>query len=353
MNRDKAQHRIEAIAGFQEEFGRLQGMGLVALAPKERRAIKAYHDEVLADLGAHYELDAPAGPPAWGMRIAAVTGALVVAGLLAAALDAVWPSMALWARIAVALAAPLLLLALTEALRATGRRRYVVGLAAALAVTAFAGGLQAMAATMAMPLGLPAWLAIGLFAAALGQRYNLPVLAAAGLTLAGGVLAGLVATADGAAAAALFDRAEPLLAAGLALYLAAAVMWTLPCPVRPAYRSAGLALMAAALILLSHPGNSLLAAFAGVPPASMAAIYQFSAVIAGFAVMSAGLKFGWRDSLYGGLGFLIVFVLTRLDAWFGEALPDAVDILALIAAAALFAWLARLVYGLETARQER
>jgi len=257
MERDRAERRIAAIAGFRDGAARLERLGLLRLAPETREAIRSYHEEVLADVsGETNSASGPAGAPAphWGLRLAAAGGLLVLLGF---GLDLLWPDMADWARIATAIALPALALLLAEALQAAGRDRAFVALLAAVAAGLFALDLKLLAASFNRPAGFELGVAVGAFAAALGHRYRSPVLAFAGLLLGGFALAALVALADGRLWPALVGRLDPIFAAGLALSLLGSAP-QLDISMRPAWRLAGLILAGGAMIGLAHPGTSLL-----------------------------------------------------------------------------------------------
>jgi len=112
---------------------------------------------------------------------------------------------------------------------------------------------------------------------------------------------------------------------------------------RPAWRGAGLVLAGAALIALARPGTSLLP----LPATLAAGLYQAAGAIAFIAALTAGLLRGWREVTYTALTLLAVFLLDRAYGWFAPVLTEALQALLLIAVAALFAWLAHLVYRLE------
>jgi len=342
MDRDRAAHRLAAIAGFKEEAARLERMGLLRIDAETRKAIAAYHREVLGDLNGEDGIPADAQAPHWGLRAAAAGGLLVLIALGLAGLDLLWPSMADWARIATAIALPAVFLLLAEALRTAGRDPLFVVLMAGIAALAFALDLRIVTAIFNRPFGLGHAVAAGAFAAALGHRYASRTLAAGGLLVAGAALASLIALADGRLWPALPGRLDPLLATGLATF-GVGLSARLGPAMQASWRLAGLALSGAALIALAHPGTSLLPMGEGL----VAGVYQALALLAFAAAMIAGLFRRWRETVYGGLALMVGFLLDRLRAWFAPVLPEAMETLMLIAAAALFLGLAALVRRLE------
>lgn len=338
MDREKASRRIDAIGGFREELRRLEKMRLLQLDPPTRQAVESYHEEVLEELSGDYDLAIPDRAAGWGMRLAAAGGILVLAGLGLAGLDLLWPRMADWARIAAGVALPLVFLLLAEGLAAAGRDRLFVALMAALAAIAFALDLRILAAIFNRPFGLEHAVAAGSFAAALGHRYGTVLLSTAGLLVAGGALAALLALADGRLWPALGGRLDPAFGMGLLLFV---LGLTLPLDERRRadWRLAGLLLGGAAAIALSHPGASLLP----VAQETVAGLYQLAAAVLLPLAVIAGLLRRWPETLYAALLLAVIFLFDRLEAWFDPVLPEALQALMLIAAAALFAGLALLV----------
>jgi len=338
MDREKAARRIDAIGGFREEMRRLEKMRLLEIDAETRQAVETYHQEVLEELSDDYDLVIPDTAARWGLKLAAAGGALVLVGLGLAGLDLLWPRMADWARIATGIALPLVFLLLAEGLAAAGRDRLFVGLLAGLAALAFAFDLRILTAIFNRPFGFEHAVAAGSFAAALGHRYATALLSTAGLAIAGGALAALLALADGRLWPALFGRLDPVFGIGIALFVLGS---TLPLDEsrRADWRLAGLLLGGAAAIGLSHPGASLLPA----AQETVAGLYQLAtAVLLPLAVI-AGLLRRWPETVYAALLLTVIFLFDRLEAWFDPVLPEALQALMLIAAVGLFAGLALLV----------
>ncbi|MFQ5347185.1 MAG: hypothetical protein ACE5ED_04995 [Rhodothalassiaceae bacterium] len=345
-----AERRLDAIAGFREEARRLEAMGLLELGPAEKKAIAAYHDEVLRDLEADTGLKGAARPAApWTMRLAALLGALTLGGIVLALLDRVWGGLASWIQIAVAFAAPLLPLLLAEALLRTGRDRFFVLLAIWFAVAALALELRIVTAILNHPMDLGIVFTVGAFAAALGHRHLDALLTAAGTLAAGAALAALVALADGATAAALPQRADPLLLLGIAVWGIGAFAGRWPHRIRFGWRLAGLLLAGPAALLLTLEDASLLTAAWG----SAAALERGVLGIFAITALFSGLQRGWHESAYGGVFILWLLAIAVAHRWLTAALPAPVEGVLLLLAVAILLGLGRLVQGLLATGGER
>lgn len=339
MNRIEAERRMAAIAGFRDEQKRLEATGLLKLDRETARAIRACHDDVLADLGEAFDFTVREPPVHLGMRLAATAGALALVGIGLAVLDLVWGSLAVALRMVVAIAVPALLALLAEAMSRAGSSRYAIGLVAALAALALLGETRLLAATLNQPFGPSAFLLCGLFAAALGHRHRSRVLAGAGLVLAGGAAAVLLATLDGRPAQAILWRAEPLLAAGLAVFAVGTVAERKVAPLAPAWRLAGLLTAGAALLLLAREGSSLLP----VEPGLLAGIWQLLGPLLLLGALLAGVLRDWRETAWAGLGLLTVWLLAWLHGRYGASLPVSGQVLIGLAVVLAFASAARLL----------
>lgn len=339
MNRLAAERRMAAIAGFREEQKRLEAMGLLKLDRETARAIRACHDEVLADLGETFDLAAHEPAVHHGMRLAATAGALALVGIGVAVLDLVWASLAGALRIAIAIGAPVLAVLLAEAMHRAGSGRYAVSLVAGLAALALLGETRLLAATLNQPFGPSAFLLCGLFTAALGQRYRSRVLTSIGLLLAGGATAVLIATLDGRPAQTILWRGEPLLAAGLVLFVAGEVAGRRVAPLAPAWRLAGLLLAGAALILLAREGGSLLP----VGPGLLAGIWRLLGLLLLIGAVLYGVLRDRRETAWGGLALLMAWTAAWLHFSYGDRLPISAQVPVGLVLVLVFAWAAHLL----------
>lgn len=348
MTRDKAARRLDAIAGFRDEQQRLEDLGLLGLSKADRQKIRAYHDEVLADLSGAHDLsaDQASEPVHWGMRMAATAGIVALVLLGFAALDYLWPDMGNWARALVAFAVPIGFVALAEGLYAGGRSPYFTAMMAGLAALAFAGGMVVLTRQFNQPLGLKFGLFASGFAVAFGHRYNSRALAVPGLVFAGGFLAAIMSLLDGRMWMALSGRMDGIFLAGLALFVVGLFSNGLFflgsfAAMRPAWRLAGVLLAGGGLILLGFKGHSVL----GYAPSVVAVGYQGLAVFLLMAAFIAGLWKGWREVLYGALIMLGLFVASRFYDWFADSLPDVLVALGGLFLFAGFLWLWGLCAG--------
>src|SRR5437879_6201123 len=80
MDREAAQARLNRIRKFNSEFAVLQEDGVVTLDDAQRRAIADYHQRLLAELTARFDLDRDEGQQrmSLGMRIASILGAIAL-----------------------------------------------------------------------------------------------------------------------------------------------------------------------------------------------------------------------------------------------------------------------------------
>ncbi len=342
MTSNRAVQRRNAIAGFRAEQRRLEDLGLFPLTADAKKAIRAYHDDVLNDLDpsdAHTNKSVE-DPVHWGMRLAATAGLFVIISILAFTIDRFWPVLTNWNRFALAIAAPLVFLALSEIVRAVGRSRYFSALLAGLSALAVCGMLILLTRLFNQIPGPLIGLIAGGYGAALGHRHqSIPLTSLALFVTACGLGAGL-AGADGRIWTALPHRIDLFLLAGLGLFAIGAAKIRLLSPMSRAWRLSGLALTGLALITLGFKGTSLLPA----APTALAKAWQIAATLIFPALILTGYLIRERDLFYGGAFLLFLFIAVRLYRWFGQDLSTGLQTVGALALIGLFLWLISLLH---------
>jgi len=80
MDRETAQARLNRIRSFNSKLDALEQAAIVTLDESQRRAIVAYHQRLLDDLTAQFDLDRDEGQQrmSLGMQIASILGAIAL-----------------------------------------------------------------------------------------------------------------------------------------------------------------------------------------------------------------------------------------------------------------------------------
>src|SRR5512146_2478056 len=114
-SRHEAQKRADRILVFREELERLEREGVLALDPEQRRRVRAHHDDLLAQYSQSFDIDrdSRAGQLSLGMRIASFFGALALSASVFFLFYQFWGLLATTTQVAILVAAPLAMLAVT------------------------------------------------------------------------------------------------------------------------------------------------------------------------------------------------------------------------------------------------
>lgn len=345
MTSHRAAQRRNAIAGFRAEQRRLEELGLFPLATDAKKAIRAYHDEVLHDLDSS---GARAGesaeyPVHWGMRLAATAGLFVIVGIVLYMIDQSWAALSNWGRFVLATSIPLVFLFLSEVILSLGRSRYFSTLLAGLSAVAVCSMLVLLTRLFNQSPGPLILLVAGGYGAALGHRQQSIPLGSLALFAMGFGLGACLAVADGSTWDALPHRLEPFLLAGIGLFVVGAIkIKAIPpalAPMQCAWRISGLALAGLALIALGFEGTSLLPGL----HTTLAKGWQLAAVLIFPALIITGYFARWRDLFYGGTHLSFLFIIVRLYHWIGADLSIGLKAVGALALVGLFMWLMSLL----------
>jgi uncharacterized membrane protein len=317
----KAEQRAERIAAFRAELAELEGERGLLLTPEQRAQLEAHLEGLLAALARQHgvEVSESARRVSWGMRLAALLGGAALGAAVVLFLHRVWGALPTAAQVLLLTAIPLLLLAGAEFAFRRRADPYYTALLALAAGIAFVtelnvlGGVFNVAPT---PGALLAWAA---FAVLLGYAYGLRLLLGAGLTLACAYTAALTCSASGGYWASFAQHTGFLLPAAAALYI---LPWLKV--VRDThgfhfvYRVCGAATALVALLSLSYGGHLCCI---GLSRRALETLCQLAGLALGVGVTVHGLRLGRSGLVNLGAAGAVVFLFTRLHAWWWHWMP--------------------------------
>jgi hypothetical protein len=303
-SKDAAQRRADQIGAFRAELDELAREGASPFVPAEIEAVTAHHDRLLRQFATEFDVDRGEAEKQMsiGMRLASLLGAAALTAAIVSFVYRIWGALPVAGQVALLTAAPILATAIMVVAGRIERTRYV---SAIFAIVACAGlvlqtlMLGSLFNVRSSPHLLLVW-ALFAFAVSIPWRFGLP--------FAGGVMA-LVSYL---AAFRLWvfrtpwtqfpGEAEPILAA--AALVAVTSRW-MPRELAPWGRGAALIIAFGALLVLSWDR----------------AVYQVLAILAGPALIAAGLRQRWPDVVALAAMFTALFMLVRFVDWWWDWMP--------------------------------
>jgi predicted membrane protein DUF2157 len=321
MDRDAAQARLNRVRTFTAELTALEQDGAVTLEPQQRSAISQYHQRLLADLTAQFDLDRDEGQQrmSLGMRIASLFGAIALSAAVFLLFYRIWGRLTTTVQVSVLMGAPLASLALTEVAHRFDRTRNFVFVAAVIACACIVMNVALLGDIFAMtdsPNALAVWAA---FALLIGYAYGLRLPVAAGLGLAIAFAAGSILSWRGVTWSAFEQRPELLLPSA-AVALSIGAMFTSGSNRRfaPTYRIVGLIVLLGSLLALSTEASLSVLPWGET---TVKALYQVCGFAASAGAIAIGLNRGWAETANIGAVSFIVFLYTKFYQWWWDWMP--------------------------------
>lgn len=337
MPQSTDQRRLAQIAAFKAEEKILRDLGLLRLNDVTRDKVEAYHRDVLKDLKSP-DGKAAGFSRAWGMQLAAFAGILVLSAFFTAFVLRFWPSLPLAAQIAIGAGAPALTLGLTEMTHRAAREG--VWLGGLLTLAAALIGLEGIAQTFNITLGMEMLVWGGALGWLMGHRYDSRILVFVGLFGLAGYVSSLIATFDGTLIShRLLVHQDGLVPAGVLIFLAGLIQARALDRLAAAYRLAGLAIAGLGLLGLSLPDISLFGERARL-------LYQIGAPVLAAVAIGAGIARNWGETRRAGVLLGFGWAAVRVMDW-GRDLPRPALLAVLTALALATIWLSGLTRSAE------
>ncbi|GEM_PF-181662 len=320
--RPEAQARADRIEAFRQELAALDRAGVLRLGAEDRERVEAYHAGMLDDLAARFDVDRSERQRrmSLGMRVATLLGALTLSAAVVFFFYRVWGLLGTATQVLVLVSAPLVLLAAAEAFARRERTLYVTSIMAVTATAAFVLDLSTAGAIFNLrpsPFAPALWAAFALIVA---YRYELRLLLAAGLAMAGWAACAIVGWVAGLDISAWGARPEPLLPLGA---LAVAFAASAPNRRRPGFsevwRLGGLAALLLPLVLLSTWSEAF--SYIRLPGKTLGAIYDAAGFALGGAAIWLGFQKGWTRFVQAAAGFLVLFLYVKCFDWLWDWMP--------------------------------
>ena len=335
-DRDTAQRRVHRIVAFRDELDALTTAGVVALAEDQRQAIATYHEGLLQQYGAQFDVDrtTTAGQLSHGMRLASFFGAATLTAAIYSLVDAVWGRLEFPMQATLLCLFPLSSLVGVELSARRECTLYVASLFAIVAYGTFWLAIVVLTDLVNLPLTpIPIWAAV-LFGLGLALAYGFRVILAAALVALVVALAGSMFQSAGILWTTAFDKPDLGTFLSFGLLLFAPYLARVDRSFGPTTRLTALLMGFTGLLLLANIGDMSLF------PASNTTVqifYQVVMLVATSAALVIGVRCQMSETVRTAATALSLFLLIRFIDWFWDALPAYAFFFALAALA--FGWL--------------
>lgn len=320
MHKDDAQRRADQIRAFNSELAALDAEGILTLPAEDRERITAHHAGLLADYARVFDIDVNGADRqlSIGMRIVSFLGALALSAAVFFFFYRFWGDLATPVQVVLLVAAPLLTAIAVEIAARRETTLYFASLLALVAFACFVLNLSVLGVIFNITPTQNAFVAWGGFALIFAYGYGLRLQLVAGTTCLLGYLAATVGTWSGCYWLSFGERPENFIIAGTAMALAAAIPHRRHTSFPGIYRAYGLLTIFIAILILGNWGQI---SYLSWDTDLIEGFYQ----TAGFALAAGTIVLGIRRRWIGvtnlGSTFFVLYLYTKLFAWWWDWLP--------------------------------
>ena len=334
--RSDAQRRVDAIRVFREELARLRAENMVSLSEEQEHAVAEYHDSLLAELSAVYDIDrdARAKQLSLGMRIASFLGALALAASIFFLFYQFWGVFPTAGQVTILIAAALLSFAGTVWLHARDPSGYFTKLAAMVAFVCFVLNVVMLGQIFNITPSDNAFIAWAAYAMLLAYAFDLRLLLAAGILCVMAFVSARVGVWSGLYWLSFGERPENF-------FVSAAILFLVPLFIRhdrfpgfaAIYRVFALIALFLPMLVLGNWGDG---SYLDMDPDVIEGMYQILGFLLSAAFVWIGTRRHWREVVNTAMTFFVVFLYTKLFDWWWETMPKYLFFLILGLTAVLF-----------------
>ena len=315
------QARADQIRAFQAELRELEHDGVLSLDEVQHARLLDHHASVVSRLAADADVDTSVSMHqlSLGLRLATMLGTVALSAATVLFVVRFWGHLPTAAQLALALAAPLVPLAIAELAARRERSLYIASLFAAVAVAGFGANLAVVHQVLNLPDSPHPVLAVGGMALLLAYRYDILLLLVGGLSAVAWWVAGSLYSLFGGWFGDFPALPETLLVPTAIVLLLPAVVHHRTHPrFSEVYRAMAIAVLGIIAAIIALNGEVSLLPF-GRRGAEMA--YTLGGLTLGIGAMIVGVRRGWYLSVRAGAGVSLLLMLVKAVDWWWELLP--------------------------------
>ncbi|MGB9080060.1 MAG: DUF2157 domain-containing protein [Desulfuromonadaceae bacterium] len=318
--KEEAQQRTDQIRAFRSELDLVEAEGIITLPSELKQRVADYHNAMLERLRSTFDVDTNTTDRqmSLGMRMVSFLGALALSAAIFFFFYRYWGVMPLAAQVTILVAAPFLLLLLTEFAARREKTLYFASLAALVTITTFVLNLSMLGQIFSITPSQNAFLAWGAFALLLAYAYTLKLPLVAGLASLAAYLSASMGAWRGIYWLSLGERPENFILCGLIIF----AFSFLPHRQHPGfsaiYRGFGALVMMIAILVMSHWGDS---SYFMLESKTMENSYQALGFLLSALLVWLGIRRHWHGLTNTGSTFFVIFLYTKLFDWWWEWLP--------------------------------
>ncbi len=320
LSKADAQRRADRISEFQSELRALEDEEVLSLHQEQRSAVATYHDNLLTQLAATFDIDANSHERqlSLGMKIASFLGALALGASIFFLFYQFWGRFPTTLQVLILIAAPMLSLAVTMLLAQKERSGYYTKLSAMVTFVCFVLNLSMLGQIFNITPSPNAFFVWALFSFLLAYASDTRLLLAAAIVSSTFFLSAQAGTWSGLYWFGFGERPENFFPAALLLFLASFAAHNGFSGFRVIYRVFAMLIFFLPVLILSHWGAI---SYLPLDQTIIEGSYQVAGFLFSAAAIWLGIKKEWPDLVNTGNVFFTLFLYTKFFDWWWEWMP--------------------------------
>ena len=335
-SRQEAQKRADQIHVFRDELDRLEQEGVVAFSAEQRQRVSEHHRSLLARFTQSFDIDRDvrASQLSLGMRIASLFGALALSASVFFLFYQFWGWFSMITQVAILIAAPLGMLAITILIQRKDSSGYFAKLAALVTFACFMLNITMLGQIFNITPSDKALLPWAALAFLLAYACDLRLLLVAGILCMIAYVAARTGTWGGMYWLSFGERPENFFpAAVLLLAIPQFTHHSGYASFPPMYRVFGLLTIFLPVLVMGNWGNS---SYLEWNVDFIEGFYQVVGFVSSALAVWLGVRRQWPEVINTGVTFFIIFLYTKIFDWWWESMPKYLFFLVLGLVAVLF-----------------
>ena len=317
----EAQQRTEQIKAFTEELKSLQSESDFGLTAEQTEQLNAYHSHKLAQLKELFDVDISSRSRqlSWGMKIASLFGALAMTSSIFFLFYHFWGYINTPVQVGLLITAPIVSFVAAIWLSQKEKNSYFSKIAALISYGCFVLNLSLLGQIFNLIPSPNAVLVWSLFAATLAYACRARLLLFFSIVGVLNFIAMKFGTWFGFYWISFGERPENFIIPALIIF-ALPIKLSRPQYIDfdPIYRVMGLIALFLPMLIL---GNYGYISYLSWEVDVIEGFYQVMGFVAAAAVIWAGIKFHWKDTVNTGVVFFVLFLYTKFFDWWWELMP--------------------------------
>ena len=315
-----AQKRADQIGSFQAELNILEQEKIVSLKDEQRSAIADYHNNLIAQLSAGFDIDANKREKqlSLGMKIASFLGAIGLAASVFFLFYQFWGRFSTNMQVFILVSAPILGLVLTMYASSKEKTGYFSKLFGLVSLACFILNLSMLGQIFNITPSANAFLVWAAFAFLLAYASDARLLLAAGIICFAAFLSAKTGTWSGCYWIHFGERPENFFPAAVVLFMIPFIPHHKYSGFASIYRVFSMLLFFVPVLILANWG---VISYLDFSRAAVENSYQVVGFLCSGAAIWLGIRNSWMEVVNTGNVFFTIFLYTKFYDWWWDWMP--------------------------------